>query len=208
MVGQASWYGDVSHTMCWAYLSHSRDHGSVWVKYLKRLCCLMPKRKCPWNGCFNKTTTPTPSKPAASWFQTNKINVMLWPAQSPDLNPIENLWGDIKNAVPYQSVTLDVTSEDRRLGYRLERPIHFECKLNEPMHIGMQLLHPAAADHSVSINRQQVQRIFSFSLRSRAVTSFCSWLLLNDWIQRVEQALRKTLMLVVRHYSGGGSSHV
>ncbi len=25
------------------------------------------------------------------------------------------------------------------------------------MHIGMRLLHPAAADHSVSINRQQVQ---------------------------------------------------
>ncbi len=54
------------------------------------------------------------------------------------------------------------------LGYRLERPIHFECKLNEPMHIGMRLLHPAAADNSVSINRQQVQRIFRFSLRSRA----------------------------------------
>ncbi len=48
------------------------------------------------------------------------------------------------------------------MGSRLERSIHFECKLNEPMHIGMRLLHPAAADHSVSINRQQVQRIFSF----------------------------------------------
>ncbi len=36
------------------------------------------------------------------------------------------------------------------------------------MHIGMRLLHPAAADHSVSINRQQVQRIFRFLLRSRA----------------------------------------
>ncbi len=54
------------------------------------------------------------------------------------------------------------------LGSRLERPIHFECKLNEPMHIGMRLLHPVAADHSVSISRQQVQRIFRFSLRSRA----------------------------------------
>ncbi len=53
------------------------------------------------------------------------------------------------------------------LGSRLERPIHFECKLNEPMHIGMRLLHPAAADHIMSISRQQVQRIFRFSLRSR-----------------------------------------
>ncbi len=61
------------------------------------------------------------------------------------------------------------------LGSRLERPIHFECKLNEPMHIGMRLLHPAATDHSVSISRQQVQRIFRFSLRSQASTSFCSW---------------------------------
>ncbi len=49
------------------------------------------------------------------------------------------------------------------LGSRLERPIHFKCKLNEPMHIGMRLLYPAAAHHSVSTIRQQVQHIFSFS---------------------------------------------
>ncbi len=73
------------------------------------------------------------------------------------------------------------------LGYHLERPIHFECKLNEPMHIGMRLLHPAAADHSMSISRQQVQRIFSVSLRSRVVTSFCSWLLLN-WVNSMSWA--------------------
>uniref|UniRef100_A0A3P8TPJ8 Tc1-like transposase DDE domain-containing protein n=1 Tax=Amphiprion percula TaxID=161767 RepID=A0A3P8TPJ8_AMPPE len=39
------------------------------------------------------------SKRAKSWFQTNRIQVMEWPAKSPDLNPIENLWADIKNAV-------------------------------------------------------------------------------------------------------------
>ncbi len=54
-----------------------------------------------------------------------------------------------------------------KLSSLLEGPIDFECKLNELMHIGMRLLHPAAADHSVSISRQQVHRIFRFSLRSR-----------------------------------------
>uniref|UniRef100_A0A671WYZ0 Tc1-like transposase DDE domain-containing protein n=1 Tax=Sparus aurata TaxID=8175 RepID=A0A671WYZ0_SPAAU len=42
--------------------------------------------------------SPKHSKRAASWLQTNKINVIEWPAQSPHHNPIENLWGDIKNA--------------------------------------------------------------------------------------------------------------
>ncbi len=56
------------------------------------------------------------------------------------------------------------------LGSRLERPIHFECKLNEPMHI-----HPAATDHSVSISKQQVQRILRFSLRSRAGNPAAPW---------------------------------